>query len=320
MRVYNIDEWMLRRAIESVLNQTESNLRFIIQDNGSTDGSNAIIREYADKDDRIVWYRNEVNCKTTKDEWNMRLATFNRGVHECDSKYFAFIDSDDYYEPTFLEKALKVANEEKADIVFVGYKQVDVDGIQISCKLPLKMGGNIQELPKDWLESNYPSFRTVWGTLYSTEYWDDYWKLIGAARNIIKNGIDTYMVLSLLMAANSIAFLPEAMYTQTVRKDSLYHTDSRVERILEAEVLALKTLELAQYAKILNANTLVFMASVYYYHIVDMVNVLIEKKEKEVLAKALNLLENGQVFKMFEDKNQDYKMLKANINRELYDE
>ena len=74
MRVYNVEEWLLRRAVESVLHQTEPNFRFIIQDNGSTDGSNAVLSEYAQKDKRIDLFRNAENRKLTKEERALKRA------------------------------------------------------------------------------------------------------------------------------------------------------------------------------------------------------------------------------------------------------
>lgn len=320
MRVYNVDEWMLRRAVESVLNQTEPNFRFIIQDNGSTDGSNAVLSEYAQKDKRIDLLRNEVNGKLTMEEAALRKETFYRNVHGCGAKYFAIIDSDDFYDEMFLEKALKLAKAEKADIVFAGYDQIDVEGKKQVSKVPVQMAGHIKELPSFWFEKNYATLRTLWGKLYSAEYWDAYWEMIEVARNFIQNGLDTYMIFCLLMASERVAFMSEVIYSQTVRSGSLYHSDVRVERILEAETLTLKAIELAQYAGILNEHTLVHLSSVYYYSVKDVIFILIKNGNNEQLKNALSLLEEGQIFRLFEEKSSDFKKLKADICERLKNE
>lgn len=60
-QVYNTKESDLRTCIESVLNQTYQNIEYFILDNGSTDGSCAILEEYAKKDSRIHLFRFEKN-------------------------------------------------------------------------------------------------------------------------------------------------------------------------------------------------------------------------------------------------------------------
>ncbi len=318
MRVYNVDEWLLRRAVESVLKQTEPNFRFIIQDNGSTDGSKEILRNYADNDSRIELFRNEINSNATYEEWLQREEVICRNFEECGSKYFAFIDSDDYYEPEFLEETLRVAEEKQADIVFAGYRQVSVEGTEMACKLPIKASGQMQELPEGWFESNYFVLRTLWGKLYSGKFWRDYWRLLDVDRpDFMINGIDTYIVLSVLKMCDKITFLDKSMYAQTIRTKSMYRVDIRSERILESEILFLKGLELAQSVGILNEKTLTFLASVYYYSIEDVIYGLIKNENKEILRQALNHLENGQVFKMLVAKNVDLQNIRKLAYREL---
>lgn len=320
MRVYNVEEWLLRRAIESVLHQTEPNFRFIIQDNGSTDGSNEILKAYAKSDNRIDLFRNEKNNKFTIEEFEVRNEVFYRNVRGCNSKYFAIIDSDDFYDKKFLEKAIELAESEHADIVFGGHQQTDLTGNCYKSRLPMEMAGSVKELPEGWFKKNYSVLRTLWGKLYSAEYWDSYWKLIGIAKDFIQNGLDTYMVFCLLMASDRVAFMPEAIYTYTVRNNSLYHTDTRVERITEVEVLALKGIELAQYSGILNEKTLEFIANVYYYSVKDFFEILIKNKKIKQLESALQLLEQGQVFRLFSQKNVDFIRLKDDVYKELENE
>lgn len=318
MRVYNVDEWLLRRAVESVLKQTESNFRFIIQDNGTTDDSKEILEEYANNDNRIEIFRNEVNSIATYEEWLQREEVIYRNFEGCGSKYFAFIDSDDYYESNFLKKALDIAKNEKADIVFAGYRQITLEGVETACKLPEKMSGEIWNLPEYWLEKNYFSLRTLWGNLYSGKFWRDYWKFLDVERpDYMKNGIDTYIVLSIVKNSERIAFLDKVMYTQTIRINSIYKTDFRADRVLEAEILFLKGIELAHSVQNLNEKTVTFLATVYYYHIEDIMYGLIKNGDKQLLFQAMKLLEDGQVFNMLITKNVDLQKLRQIIYKEL---
>lgn len=106
---YNGSRW-LSQAIESILNQTLGNFEFIIVDDGSTDNSLKIIKEYAQQDSRIV-----VLAKK-----NTGLAdSLNKGLEIARGDWIARLDVDDISEPSRLQKQLIIA-ESKKNIVFVG--------------------------------------------------------------------------------------------------------------------------------------------------------------------------------------------------------
>lgn len=85
MPVYN-GETYLHEAIESILNQTYSDFEFIIINDGSTDNSWHVIKEYAEKDPRIVPITQE-NIGLTK--------SLNNGIQMAKGKYIARQDADD---------------------------------------------------------------------------------------------------------------------------------------------------------------------------------------------------------------------------------
>lgn len=85
-------------TIESVLSQSYQNIQFIIIDDGSTDGSQPIIKDYAKKDPRIEYYFLEKNrhiCHAT-----------NFGFRKVTGEYLARIDSDDLWYPDKLQKQI----------------------------------------------------------------------------------------------------------------------------------------------------------------------------------------------------------------------
>ena len=102
---YNAEK-TIRRTIESVLSQTIGEFKYYILENGSTDGTREIIREYAEKDSRIVAFYNKVNRKVEEnpDFWNI-------SYNIDDEDYLAILDADDYYESTFVEEMLHFMEE-----------------------------------------------------------------------------------------------------------------------------------------------------------------------------------------------------------------
>jgi glycosyltransferase involved in cell wall biosynthesis len=83
---------LLRRAIESVLSQTFTDFELILIDDGSTDGSEAICREYADKDKRIKLTRFPKNS-------GLSAVRYNYGMKVATGDYFMFMFDDDRWFP-----------------------------------------------------------------------------------------------------------------------------------------------------------------------------------------------------------------------------
>lgn len=101
--VYNVKDYVAR-CLDSVLAQTYSNLEIICIDDGSKDGSGAILDEYAKKDERIRVFHIENNGVG-----NAR----NIGLTHVSGEWFSFVDADDWLEPKTLE--ILIANALKND-------------------------------------------------------------------------------------------------------------------------------------------------------------------------------------------------------------
>lgn len=98
----------LKKCLESLINQTYSNLEIILIDDGSTDGSYDIALEYAKKDERII-----IEKQKNSGVSHAR----NRGIKISKGDFLSFIDSDDYLELDTYEYLIKLLNEKKVDIV-----------------------------------------------------------------------------------------------------------------------------------------------------------------------------------------------------------
>ncbi|HEY5587614.1 MAG TPA: glycosyltransferase [Candidatus Paceibacterota bacterium] len=118
--VYNTQEY-LRKCIESVLLQTLNDIEIIIVDDGSTDNSLNIIKEFVDRNNIILISK----------ENEGQGAARNNALDVCSGKYIAFLDSDDYIEKNMLEDMYLKANKYNLDILICKYKCVDINGIEI---------------------------------------------------------------------------------------------------------------------------------------------------------------------------------------------
>lgn len=105
--VYNTEKY-LRQCLDNVVNQTLKDIEIICVDDGSTDDSLRILREYAEKD---------VRMRVLTQELSNAGAARNHGLRYARGKYLSFLDSDDFFELDMLEKACRLAEETNAEIV-----------------------------------------------------------------------------------------------------------------------------------------------------------------------------------------------------------
>lgn len=106
--VFNTEKY-LRKCLDSVCNQTLSDIEIICVDDCSTDNSLNILKEYASKDNRIKL----IEFKENKGAAVAR----NTGIIEAKGEYLGFIDSDDYIDQNFYENLYKKVEIRHSDIV-----------------------------------------------------------------------------------------------------------------------------------------------------------------------------------------------------------
>ena len=100
--VYNGESY-LEAAIDSILAQTFGDFELIICDNASTDATEEICRDYADRDRRICYHRNDVNIGAA--------GNFNRVFEQTCGALFKWAAHDDICAPTYLAKCVEVMRE-----------------------------------------------------------------------------------------------------------------------------------------------------------------------------------------------------------------
>ncbi len=117
--VYNIQKEYLTRCIDSVLNQTYRDIEVILVDDGSTDGSAAVLDEYAEKDSRV---------KALHKKNGGSSSARNFGILNSRGDYLGFVDSDDYIEPDMYESLLNAINKYGVKCAQVGRNEIDEEG------------------------------------------------------------------------------------------------------------------------------------------------------------------------------------------------
>ncbi len=113
--VYHVENY-IRECVNSILAQTYKDLEIILVDDGGDDACPGILDEYAREDDRVY-----VIHKANGGLVSARKA----GLHASSGEFIAYVDGDDWIEPTFIERLLDKALEEDADVVAAGFLRGD---------------------------------------------------------------------------------------------------------------------------------------------------------------------------------------------------
>ena len=113
--VYNVEKY-ISQCLDSIINQTYSNIEIICVNDGTRDGSRKILEEYRKKDSRIKII----------DKKNGGLSSArNAGLEVAQGEYISFIDSDDWIEETMIEKLYRNITSLDTDIAICGVHQYD---------------------------------------------------------------------------------------------------------------------------------------------------------------------------------------------------
>ena len=137
--VYNIEDY-LNECLDSVINQTLEDIEIICIDDGSTDNSPDILKEYSKKDKRIKIIIKENGGQAT---------ARNLGIKEAQGEYIAFVDSDDFIEPTMFEKLYTKAKDNNLDIAMCKIATYDNQTEEIKDNVWYYMLGVFRDFEKD---------------------------------------------------------------------------------------------------------------------------------------------------------------------------
>lgn len=207
--VYNVEKY-LKNCLDSIVNQTYKNLEIIIVDDGSTDNSIQIIKEYS-KDERV---------KIITQEREGVYTARNKGLELATGDYVSFIDSDDWIERDTYERLVK--NIEDEDILIFDFVKYD----EIQNKL-LERRKNIKELKKILNSNNQYLMMTynneAWNKIYKTSYLKE--------NNFLFPEIlyeDVFWRIETFLLASKIKIIDETLYFYRVNRNGSIMQNTKI--------------------------------------------------------------------------------------------
>ena len=214
MPVYNADDY-ITQAIETVLSQTLSDFELICVDDGSTDKSVEIIKSFADADKRVKLVEmSHIGVSTAR----------NKGLLKSQGEYVIFLDADDFYEDTLLEKLYNTAKEQNLDIVATGFDLYDNKKARY-IKSAEEEHGNIYAQGAVASKNEFPDFILqsttgyVWNKLFRSAFLKEKEILFAPELYVFE---DVYFVCCALSLADRVARVYE-----TLVHHRIYHLQHR---------------------------------------------------------------------------------------------
>ena len=243
--IYNVKKY-LDRCMESIINQTYSNLEILMIDDGSTDGCDFLCDSWAEKDNRVRVIH-KINA-------GLGMAR-NTGIDNATGKYIVFFDSDDYVESNAIELCYKMAIKDGSELVTFGHSLIASDGRVKSVVVPHSecltyRNDDVRSIVlKNLLlqSENAPDITNMWMSAWSNFYSMDLirrcnWRFV-SERHIISE--DVYSLLQLYSFANSISIIEKSLYNYCENGASLTHV-FRKDRFDKINIFYKETLKEAE--------------------------------------------------------------------------
>lgn len=205
MPVYNVEGY-LRQCLDSFANQTLREIEVICVDDGSTDGTPAILRELAQEDPRI---------RVVAQENAGAGAARNRGMDMARGRYLSFLDADDFFEPDMLEAATERAKAHDAQVtVFAADFYDDRTGASRPCIYGLREDMMPEKRPFAGTDVERDIFKTVVGWAWDKLFLADFVRENGLRFQEQRTTNDAFFVFMAMARAQRITTLNRVLAHQ----------------------------------------------------------------------------------------------------------
>ena len=203
--VYNVESY-IRQCLDSIVGQSLENIEILCVDDGTLDNSGKICLEYAKKDSRI---------KVIHQENSGLSAARNTGIENATGFYLAFVDSDDWIHPNFLETLYRLCKDNSCQIAECGLQKLfDKDEVVPAYRCDAEIFSG-KDMVHRRFENNGWIHVVTWNKLYAKELFDNIRFPVG------KQHEDEYTTYLLFWKSARVAYTDAPLYYYRQRKDSI---------------------------------------------------------------------------------------------------
>ena len=208
LATYNGEKY-LKEQIDSILEQTYSDFRLLISDDGSTDDTRKILEEYKNKDSRIQVFFQESNLGVVKN--------FEFLLKKVESAYYMFSDQDDIWKAEKIEKSLNKIENDNCDLVYSDLEVVDAK-LNVTYESYWKLKGIYNKIKKyNNFESLYlNNFVTGCTIISKKELIDTYLPLPNSSKYVLHD----YWISLILSQNGKIDYIEEPLIKYRQHKNN----------------------------------------------------------------------------------------------------
>ncbi|QSW87485.1 glycosyltransferase family 2 protein [Flavobacterium endoglycinae] len=193
---YN-DGLYIMQALNSVLNQTVKADKIIIVDDGSNQETKKVLEKIKNDEVTIIYQENQGVCKAR-----------NNAIQLAETDYILNLDADDYFEPTFIEKAIDILNHNQ-EIAVVGCLVKTLTNNRIDTEIKKPLGGVV----KDFIVKN----NGIASSLFRKQCWE---QVSGYDENM-KNGYEDWEFWIAILKHNwKMHIIQEPLFVYRIKPQS----------------------------------------------------------------------------------------------------
>lgn len=223
--VYKVEKYV-NKCVDSILDQSFRDFDLILVDDGSPDSCPQICDYYASQDDRIT-----VIHKTNGGLSDARNAGIDWAMEHSDSEWLAFVDSDDYLHPDYLNTLYQTAQNLGADLVICDFVRVndEEEVIEEEHKFYNLVTEDKEELFR--ILNECWRIDVAWDKLYNKQIFSELRFPYGKIHE------DEFVIHKVLWESNKTAILDHAIYNYRIREHSIMTSESPKSRLDQMEAL-----------------------------------------------------------------------------------
>lgn len=221
--IYNVEKY-LKQCLDSLVNQTLSNIEIILVNDGSTDNSEAICQSYAERDGRIKLF--------SKPNGGLSDAR-NYGIQKVTSPIVGFVDSDDYVDYNMFQVLLELKQRSNAEIAVGGVKMAKNNGdVYMVRAVETETVSNRHDAMKELLKSKRIT-NSVCNKIFDATFFNYITFPVGKLYE------DEYVTYRLFDQAEMIAMTNQVYYYYRSSPDSITHkafSEREFDRIYASQI------------------------------------------------------------------------------------
>ncbi len=256
--VYNVREY-IDECLQSITNQSYTNLEIILIDDGSTDGSSEVCDEWAYKDSRIISiHQKNVGVSNAR----------NKGLKQAGGEYIGFIDPDDWIEKSMYQKLAESLME--ADFASCGYVEYPMGNLDVKVLNGTRpiVGPCSTNAAAKYIYEREGYLNSVCNKLFRRRviFQDRVHPLL--FEEDLSIGEDEVWLARVLHESHKVSFVPEALYNIRPRKESATRKNILTEREMTVFTAKEKAMRLLpQEAEVQNLCKAVLFNDCYSYKV-----------------------------------------------------